>query len=170
MQAFHVLLHATPNFSGQIDEDITRWLGSIERIALPLGCTDGEKLAVAYARLLGSALQFSEVNTFPTWVSFSQAITLRFGDDHYESLRYLNKCRQTAYEPVKDYIDRFRMLAARTGKIDTEDLVDKFLKGLTPMLYDRVIICGPTSLDQAMEKSIYFEQQLNRTGKSLTKA
>ena len=167
MHSFHALLHATPTFSGAPCEDAIRWLLRIDRIALPLHCGDDAKLAVALAKLEGSAYNYSETSVYATWGDFKTALTLRYAEDKHIIKQRLAKCKQTAGENVSDYVDRHRMLCIRAGLSDKdgEEVLNKFLKGLIPTLYDRVMVCCPTTYDQAVEKAVYFSKQLGKTGR-----
>ena len=167
MHSFHALLHATPAFSGTPGEDATRWLLRIDRIAVPLNCGDDAKLAVAMAKLEGGAYNYSESSVFATWGEFKTALTSRYAEDKHIIKQKLAKCKQTAGENVSDYVDRHRMLCIRAGLSDRdgEEVLNKFLKGLIPTLYDRVMVSCPTTYDQAVEKAVYFSKQLGKTGR-----
>ena len=167
MHSFHALLHATPTFSGAPGEDAIRWLLRIDRISVPLHCGDEAKLAVALAKLEGSAYNYSESSVYATWGDFKTALTLRYAEDKHIIRQKLTKCKQAAGEDVSDYVDRHRMLCIRAGLSDrdSEEVLNKFLKGLIPTLYDRVMVSCPTTYDQAVEKAVYFSKQLGKTGR-----
>lgn len=168
MHAFHALLDATPPFSGSQGEDATRWLLRIDRIAVPLACNDESKLAVAMSKLEDGAYRFSESTVFHTWDSFKAGLTLRYAEDRHLIKQRLAKCKQTVGESVQDYIDRHKLLCIRAGLTDRdgEEILTKFLKGLTSTLYDRVMVSCPTSYDEAVSKAIYFAKLMAKTGRS----
>ena len=117
------------------------------------------------SKLTGSAFYFSETMIFPTWTSFTHAITMRYAEETYKAIQRLDKCKQSMNEPVRDYIDQFKTLLMRSGQMNAEDILNKFLKGLTPILYDRVMVCCPVDLDHAAERAVYFEREISRIGK-----
>jgi hypothetical protein len=168
MHAFHALLDATPPFSGSQGEDATRWLLRIDRIAIPLACNDESKLAVAMSKLEDGAYRFSESTVFHTWDSFKAGLTLRYAEDRHLIKQRLAKCKQTVGESVQDYIDRHKLLCIRAGLTDRdeEEILTKFLKGLTSTLYDRVMVSCPTSYEEAVSKAIYFAKLMAKTGRS----
>jgi hypothetical protein len=122
-------------------------------------------LAVALARLEGSAYDFSEGTVFNSWMDFKGAITQRYGEDKQVMKHKLSKCKQTMGEGILSYVDRFKFLAMRANITDGEEILNKFLGGLIPALYDRVMVCCPISYDQAVEKAIYFSKKLTVNGK-----
>jgi deoxyadenosine/deoxycytidine kinase len=159
-QGFHALLHAVPAFTGHSGEDPIRWTLRIERIAVPLQCSDDAKLAVALSRLEGQAYDWSEACTFHTWADFKNALYTRYNEEPRIVKNKLYKCRQAAGENVMAYVDRFRVLAMRARVNDLEELVDRFLSGLIPSIYDRVIVSCPPTFELAVEKAVYFEKKL----------
>ena len=144
-----------------------RWLLRIDRISVPLGCGDDAKLAVALARLEGAAYNYSESSVYATWSDFKTALTLRYAEDKHIIKQKLAKCKQSAGENVSDYVDRHRMLCIRAGLSDRdgEEVLNKFLQGLIPTLYDRVMVSCPATYDEAVDKAVYFSKQLGKTGR-----
>ena len=128
---FQGLLHAVPPYSGSAAEDPIRWILKIDRIAAALNCSDDSKLAAAISRLEGNALDWSEGQTFPTWESFKVSFHSRYRESAQVVRHRLSKCRMTGGESVQSYIDRFRMLAIRAQIQDPEDILNRFLSGLT---------------------------------------
>jgi hypothetical protein len=165
--AFQSLSLSTPIFSGIKGEDAARWLMKIERVAHALGANQSAQLAVAISKLEGAATDFSEGRNFNSWAVFKSAVLERYAEDPQVLKQRLTKCKQTAGEPVENYIDRFRVAAIRANVTagDGEDVLNKFLKGLSSHLYDRVIATCPTTYDQAVEKAIYFSRKLHLSGR-----
>ena len=165
--AFQSLSLSTPIFSGIKGEDAARWLMKIERVAHALGANQSAQLAVAISKLEGAATDFSEGRNFNSWAMFKSAVLERYAEDPQVLKQRLAKCKQTAGEPVENYIDRFRVAAIRANVTagEGEDVLNKFLKGLSSHLYDRVIATCPTTYDQAVEKAIYFSRKLHLSGR-----
>ena len=80
--------------------------------------------------------------------------------------RRLDKCKQFLHEDTKDYIDRFRILTLRCAKgaIVPEDIMNKFIRGLHPILQDQVTISCPQTYEEAVTKALYFTKQLSLWG------
>lgn len=159
-QSFNAMLHAVPVFLGVTSEDPIRWILKIERVALPLQCNDDAKLAVAMSKLEGSAYDWSESCTFATWGDFKAAFFQRYCEDVKVIKQRLSRCRQAAGECVMSYVDRFRVLAMRARLTDLEEVMEKFLGGLLPTIYDRTIVACPVTFEQAIEKAVYFEKKV----------
>ena len=163
---FCALLQAVGPFSGGPNEDAFTWLLKLDRLALALGCADNSKLAVALSKLDGTAYNWSESSVFPVWETFKAGFLSRFCDDPKLMRQRFHRCKQLQGEGVRSFADRFKVLAVRARMHDAEELADKFLGGLIPALYDRVIVACPTSFDDTVEKAIYFEQKLRLNNRS----
>ena len=48
----------------------------------------------------------------------------------------------------------------RARVTDLEELVDRFLSGLSENIYIRVMVTCPSTFDVAVEKAVYFEKKL----------
>jgi hypothetical protein len=164
--AFHALLQATPSFDGSNSAVATRWIGHIERIAVPLMCNDGAKLAVAFSRLEGHAYDFMEGLELSSWMTFKETFLSRYAEDVHIIRQRLNKCKQGATEDVLAFIDRFRVLAMQCKYSTEVDLLNRFLQGLLPGLYDRVMITCPSTYEEAVERAVYFSRKLTMNGKA----
>ena len=165
--AFSLLLSSLPTFTGtEHDEDVARWLARIEQIATPLLCSDEMKLAAALTRLNGAAEDYCDGLSFPSWSHFKHAMISRFSEDMLTTKRRLDKCKQFLHEDTKDYIDRFRILTLRCAKgaIVPEDIMNKFIRGLHPILQDQVTISCPPTYEEAVTKALYFTKQLSLRG------
>ena len=157
---FHDLLAAIPTYNGYPAEDPIRWILKIERIATALSCTDDIKLAAAISQLEGGALDWSEGHVWPTWESFKVSFLNRYKESDQLVRQKLAKCRMMAGESVQSYIDRYRMLVIRAHIQDPEEILDRFLAGLSNTIYDRVIVSCPSSFEEAINKALYFSSKL----------
>ena len=161
--AFPLLLSSLPTFNGTEHEDIARWLARIEQISTSLLCYDEMKLAAALTRLNGAAEDFCDGMSFPSWSHFKHAMISRFSEDMLTTKRRLDKCKQLPHEDTKDYIDRFRILTLRCkmGATFPDDIMNKFIRGLHPMIQDQVTVTCPKTYEEAVTKALYFTKHLS---------
>jgi hypothetical protein len=159
------LLAATPTYNGYPAEDPIRWILKIERIATALSCTEDIKLAAAVSRLEGGALDWNEGQLWPTWECFKVSFLNRYKESDQIVRHKLSECRMMTGESVQSYIDRYRMLVLRAQIQDPEEILDRFLAGLSNTIYDRVIVSCPTNFEEAIQKALYFSSKLLVNGR-----
>lgn len=154
------LLQATAVFKGERSDDAVEWILQLERIALALNCPPEIKLAVALARLKENSYRWSATQQFPTWEQFRMAFLGRYADDEEVVRSQFHSARQGASEKVADFIDRFRLLAARAQTVDRSELMRRFVNGLRLELYSWVLGSRPADFDEAARQALYFEREL----------
>jgi hypothetical protein len=84
----------------------------------------------------------------------------RYAEDQQMVRHHFHQCRQDRHETMQSYADRFRKLAARARCTEGTEVLTRFLSGLTPDMYDRVLSCRPSTFDEALQHCLYFERML----------
>ena len=148
-------------FSGGPHQNVKHWLRSVESTAVHEQWTAHQKLAAAYALLIGPAASWLDYQKFHTWQQFEIAITKRFGDDVEVALQKLMTAQQKRYEDVQTYLERIYTLVNICEKND--EMVPPcmikrlFINGLSTDIRQKVKDCRPLDLESAAGDAKYFE-------------
>ena len=158
--SYTALLQSIPPFLGREGEDVYRWVLRLERLAAALHIEEQVVLAVALASLDEGAYDWSEAFGFDSFATFKHALLQRYSEDHQVIRHNLLQCKQDPHEAIQSYADRFRKLAARARCTEGGEVLSRFLSGLAPDMYDRVLGCRPNTFDEALQHCLYFERML----------
>ena len=158
--SYTALLQSIPPFLGREGEDVYRWVLRLERLAAALHIEEQVVLAVALASLDEGAYDWSEAFGFDSFATFKHALLQRYSEDHQVIRHNLLECKQDPHEAIQSYADRFRKLAARARCTEGGEVLSRFLSGLAPDMYDRVLGCRPNTFDEALQHCLYFERML----------
>ena len=159
-------------FSGIDNEDALEWLDTLN---LYFECStrhtpgDVEKIAAAGLRLKGRARKwFSSWRmrvSDPTWLKFCEAFRAEFTVDELTTAMRVHECRQTASEPVMEYVTRLRGLLSQAGISDPKSTLAMFIGGLhSPSLRSFLKYQAPKSMDDAISHACRIERATQGEG------
>ena len=148
-------------FSG-CDEDVYVWIRRIDGLAASYGWSDQQTLYRACALFTEFAADWLDTVQLSTWAELKSALVYRFADSPELLATKLFHCRQTSGETVAEYADRLQSLARRLALTHSSLppclMLRQFIQGLLPHLQSMVFTRHPSSLAEAINHALYFEQ------------
>jgi hypothetical protein len=146
-------------FKGRQGEDPDAWCLDVEAYFAAKQCTDAtDQLAFATGKLVGHAKSWWRMRlkdpvsypAFNTFHDFRTALIEQFSiiDPVKKARDQLADCRQTG--TVEQYAHRLRQLAVRIPGLGTEELLDRFTRGLKFSVKKEVELRTPHTYDEAV--------------------
>ena len=153
---------------GAPDFDIFRWLKHLELLVTANGWSEHQNLCSVCASFEGPAAVWLDTITLAdcvTWPELRSLMIHRFGDSLEYLYAKLDTLQQGESTGIGLYTDKFysllKRLEAQGQHMPAVMTLSCYYQVLTPNLRDCVVLAHPSSLQEAYQYALYYEQALS---------
>ncbi|XP_039122362.1 uncharacterized protein LOC120258941 [Dioscorea cayenensis subsp. rotundata] len=164
-----------PFFSGNLDvEDFLDWVAEVEKYFELMSIAEHLQVKYVAYKLRGGASAWWEQlqgkrrrqhkQPIRSWRRMKEALMFRFLPSDYDQILYqrYQDCKQ-GVRTVQQYTEEFHRLSARNNLSETEaQQTARFMSGLRTTIRDRVELAPVYGVDEAINRAMKVEAQLNR--------
>ena len=155
-----------PIFDGY---DVLQWIFEAKQFFNYYNTSDEQRLTIVTVHMEKDVVPWFQMmstsNSFPTWVTFTQALEREFGSSPYEWHRS-NLFKLTQESSVQDYYVKFTSLANWVQGVTTKALLDFFVGGLKAKIRRDVLAQERTTLMHCVSLAKLFEEKYSSIPKT----
>jgi hypothetical protein len=139
-------------------DDVSQWLFSMRQYLQLSGANSCDGIIYAASYLRGAAAiwwrlraqNYGAQGGFQNWEEFETELTKQFRPINAEKLARDQLASLTQLRSVQEYVSRFKSICLQISNVSEEEMMDRFVRGLKPMVQREVELRDPQTFDEAV--------------------